>query len=234
MSGELSRLARRSDPERVPNAVAGEAGLFVVDATWGVIQPMTLAPGVVTVGELEVIAHLRAGRALVDCRLANYVERGTIPGAINIPHPEIAARMSEVDRLELEQFLEQPRLAVLATVRQDGTPATTACWYHLQDGKVLITMYTDAHRLPNIRRNPGVAMTILGEDPYQHMSLSGSVREMWDDPDLVVMDGLSMRYVGEPWAERKPCVSALVEIERWHTYGLLSESSDYSASGEST
>jgi hypothetical protein len=47
-----------------------------------------------------VIAHLRAGRALVDCRLANYVERGTIPGAINIPHPEIAARMFELDQLE--------------------------------------------------------------------------------------------------------------------------------------
>jgi PPOX class probable F420-dependent enzyme len=135
---------------------------------------------------------------------------------------------------ELEHFLEQPRVAVLATVRQDGTPATTACWYDLQDGKLLITMYTGARRLPNIRRNPGVAMTILGEDPYQHVSLSGSVREMWDDPDLVVMDRLSMRYVGEPWAERKPCVGALVEIERWHTYGLLSESSDYSSSGEST
>ena len=36
-----------------------------------------------------------------------------------------------------------------------------------------------------------------------------------------------MCYVGEPWTERQPCVSALVEIDRCHTYGLLSESSDY-------
>ena len=35
-----------------------------------------------------------------------------------------------------------------------------------------------------------------------------------------------MRYMGEPWPERQPCVSTLVEIDRWH-YGLLSESSDY-------
>ena len=108
-------------------------------------------------------------------------------------------------------------------------PATTACWYDLQDGKVLITMYADARRLPNIRHNPHVSMTIVGDDPYQHVSLAGRLVELWDDPDLEVMDPLSMRYMGEPWPECTPCVSALVDVERWHTYGLLSESSDYSS-----
>ena len=36
------------------------------------------------------------------------------------------------------------------------------------------------------------------------------------------MDRLSMRYMDEPWPERKRCVSMLLEIDRWHTYGLLS------------
>jgi PPOX class probable F420-dependent enzyme len=130
---------------------------------------------------------------------------------------------------EVRRFLEQPRVAVIATVRRDGTPASTACWYELEDGRMLITMYATAHRLPNIRGNPHVAMTIVGEDPYQHVSISGPVVEVWDDPDLEVMDRLSMRYMGEPWPERQPCVSARVEIQRWHTYGVLSESSDYSA-----
>ena len=46
--------------------------------------------------------------------------------------------MSEPDRKlpeEVKRFLEQPRVAVLATVRSDGTPASTACWYELQDGR---------------------------------------------------------------------------------------------------
>ena len=38
-----------------------------------------------------------------------------------------------------------------------------------------------------------------------------------------------MRYTGEAWPEREGCVSALVEIERWNTGGVLSESSDYSS-----
>ena len=74
----------------------------------------------------------------------------------------------------------------------------------------------------------------LGEDPYQHVSISGPVIETWDDPALEVMDRLSMRYTGEPWPEREPCVSAFVEIERWHTYGVLSESSDYSSAEQSS
>lgn len=113
---------------------------------------------------------------------------------------------------DLEPFLAEPRIAVLATVRRDGSPATTACWYDLEDGRILVTMYADARRLPNIRGNPHIAMTVVGDDPYQHVSLAGQIVELWDDPELKVMDRLSMRYVGEPWQERKPCVSALVEI----------------------
>ncbi len=100
MIAELPRLARRGHPERVPSAVEGEPGIFAVDATWGVIQPISLAPGVRTVGELEVIEHLRAGRPILDCRLAEYVERGTIPGAVNIPHAEIPERIAELDPVD--------------------------------------------------------------------------------------------------------------------------------------
>ena len=70
----------------------------MVDATWGVIQPLRLAPEVETVGELEVIAHIRAGGPLVDCRLPRYLSGGTIPTAINIPHGEIVERCHELDR----------------------------------------------------------------------------------------------------------------------------------------
>jgi rhodanese-related sulfurtransferase len=98
MGMEFSRLPRRADSARVPRPVEGEAGLFVVDGTWGVIQPLCLAPGVETVGELEVIAHIRAGGLLVDCRRADYLASGTLPTAVNIPHAEIVERREELDR----------------------------------------------------------------------------------------------------------------------------------------
>ena len=93
----FSRLPKREDPQRVPQPVDGEPGLFVVDATWGKIAPISLHPDVKTVGELEVIEHLRAGGCAVDTRQAEYTDQGTLRGAIAIPHEEIVERRGEFD-----------------------------------------------------------------------------------------------------------------------------------------
>jgi len=68
-----------------------------VDPAWGTLQPMQLADGVRTVGELEVIDHLEAGRPVVDSRLAEHHAVLTLPGAVSIPHPEASARLDELD-----------------------------------------------------------------------------------------------------------------------------------------
>lgn len=54
------------------------------------IQPMSLAPGLATFGELEVISFLQdevqAGTGLlIDTRLPEWYEKGSIPGAVNLP-----------------------------------------------------------------------------------------------------------------------------------------------------
>ncbi|MEZ5540608.1 MAG: rhodanese-like domain-containing protein [Pseudomonadota bacterium] len=55
------------------------------------IQPAALAPGVATIGELEVLDYLRRIAAgddsvlVVDSRTPEWVKQGTIPGAVNIP-----------------------------------------------------------------------------------------------------------------------------------------------------
>ena len=54
------------------------------------IQPMILAPGVSTYGELEVISFLQQDVAegkglLIDTRLPEWHEKGSIPGAVNLP-----------------------------------------------------------------------------------------------------------------------------------------------------
>ena len=122
---------------------------------------------------------------------------------------------------ELVAFLARPRKAVVGTVREDGTPVTTACWYGLQeDGRLLLTMDRDSHRLKHLRANPRVALTVLGDDWYNQLSVLGRAVEFRDDPDLVDMDALSQRYLGEPYEERDYTgVTVLVEVDRWHTWG---------------
>jgi rhodanese-related sulfurtransferase len=55
------------------------------------IQPSTLAPGVETIGEVEMLDYLARVSAgdnsilVVDSRTPDWVKRGTIPGSVNIP-----------------------------------------------------------------------------------------------------------------------------------------------------
>ena len=55
------------------------------------IQPSTLAPGVETIGEVEVIGYLQrmndgdSSILVIDSRTPDWVAKGTIPGAVNLP-----------------------------------------------------------------------------------------------------------------------------------------------------
>jgi PPOX class probable F420-dependent enzyme len=118
-------------------------------------------------------------------------------------------------------FLRAPRRAVVGTVRDDGAPVTTACWYGLQDdGRILLTMVRDSHRLRHLRGDPRVALTVLGDDWYNQLSLLGRAVEIREDPDLLDIDALSHRYLGEPYEDRSyNGVSVLFEVGSWHTWG---------------
>ena len=92
---ELQRAPRRAEPQRVPRPLP-EPGLYVVDGTWGTLQPIELASGVRTVGELEVIEQIRHRRPLVDTRASAQPGDATLPSAVEIPHGEVAARIGEL------------------------------------------------------------------------------------------------------------------------------------------
>jgi PPOX class probable F420-dependent enzyme len=122
---------------------------------------------------------------------------------------------------DLLAFLRGPRSAVVGTVRADGSPVATACWYGLQeDGRILLTMDRDSYRLRHLQGEPRVALTVLGEDWYSQLSLMGRAVEFRDDPELADIDALSRHYLGEPYEDRSYAgVSVLFEIERWYTWG---------------
>lgn len=72
------------------------------------IQPMTVVPGVETIGELEVLGYLKrvsnGDRSIlvVDSRTPEWVQRGTIPGSVNIPWNKINVDMAGTFEVEAE------------------------------------------------------------------------------------------------------------------------------------
>lgn len=75
------------------------------------IQPSTLAPGVETIGEVEVINYIKAMSEgdntiiAIDSRTPDWVERGTIPGAVNLPWTKLnpAKGATPIDIAEIMQ-----------------------------------------------------------------------------------------------------------------------------------
>jgi rhodanese-related sulfurtransferase len=118
----------------VPQPLPGRPGWLVVDSTWGTINPIELAPGVRTVGELEVIAHLQAGRPLVDSRRPAAHADGTIPGARNVPSSETPDRLDEFDAtVETVLFCNGPQCAAtpraIRALLGSGHPAESLLYY---------------------------------------------------------------------------------------------------------
>ncbi|OFZ69690.1 MAG: sulfurtransferase [Betaproteobacteria bacterium RBG_16_58_11] len=74
------------------------------------IQPGELAPGVKTIGELEVLDYLKKASGdksilVIDSRTPDWVEKGTIPGAINIPWDKL--NIGKSDPLTVQDILEK-------------------------------------------------------------------------------------------------------------------------------
>lgn len=124
-------------------------------------------------------------------------------------------------RPELRDFLAKPHPAVVGTVRPDGRPVTTPCWYKLrEDDRVMLSMTDDSHRIRHLRNDPRVSLTVLADNWYHQLSLLGRAVEFRDDPDLADIDALAQHYEGEPYDDRDyRGVTVLLEIERWYTWG---------------
>jgi rhodanese-related sulfurtransferase len=75
------------------------------------IQPAVLAPGVETIAEVEVLDYLKRMNGgddsilVIDSRTPDWVKRGTIPGAINIPWTTL--NISKSDPLTIVDTLEK-------------------------------------------------------------------------------------------------------------------------------
>ena len=86
VSGETIKVERIQDEE---NVLTGGYTKTSRKCPPFCVQPMHLAPGVTTVGELELLEFVKtkvgAGTGvLIDARTASWYEKGTIPGSVNI------------------------------------------------------------------------------------------------------------------------------------------------------
>lgn len=124
-------------------------------------------------------------------------------------------------------MLKKPNPAVITTLRSDGQPVSTATWYLWDNGRVLVNMDEGRKRLGHMRNDPRVTLTVLDDSNwYTHVTVIGRAVEMSDDDGLADIDRLSRHYLGQQYARRdRGRVSAWIEVDRWHGWGSLRDSS---------
>ncbi len=86
------RIERENDNS---NEIFGDWALTSRPCPPYCIQPMIVADGITTIGELELLDFLQDGETvIIDSRTNSWFQGGTIPGAINIPYNEILDRLA--------------------------------------------------------------------------------------------------------------------------------------------
>jgi len=127
------------------------------------------------------------------------------------------------------QFLSAPRPAVVGTLRPDGAPSTVATWYlWLGEGRILLSMDQDGFRARCVARDRRIALTVIGDDWYDQISVRGTVVELRADEGWADIDALSQHYRGVPYprdADFSP-ISAVMQIEGWHEFHSTTQASD--------
>ena len=105
--------------------------------------------------------------------------------------------MSDMTPEQMAEFLERPLVAVMVTLRADGSPHAIPVWYEYRDGDFLVFTSSTFVRVKNLRRDNRAAITIsTHEEPYMYVSAEGPVTTT---PEGVAETGLSIsaRYMGE-------------------------------------
>jgi rhodanese-related sulfurtransferase len=102
--GKLVTIQREENPSAI---IRAEYAITARICPPYCIQPMQLAEGVETLGELEVLdclMRIRQGESklmLVDSRTQDWFAKGTIPGAVNIPYAQnMAGEATDLPRVK--------------------------------------------------------------------------------------------------------------------------------------
>lgn len=122
------------------------------------------------------------------------------------------------------EFLEQPYVGELTTLRNDGSPHTTVVWVDTDTDVVMFNTAVGRAKERHIRRDPRVSLIVV--DPgnaYKWISVSGEAELTTDGADEQI-DKLAKKYLGKdeyPW--RNPAetrVKVFIEPEKVDASGF--------------
>lgn len=100
-----------------------------------------------------------------------------------------------MSRAEWERFLSGRRVAVLATLGEDGRPLLTPIWYLYRDGLLYMRTGRESVKARNVGRDPRVTVCVQDErPPYASVTVYG--RASVEPEEKGLDSAIARRYLG--------------------------------------
>jgi PPOX class probable F420-dependent enzyme len=122
------------------------------------------------------------------------------------------------------EFLKQPYVGELTTLRGDGSPHSTVVWVDTDTDSVGFNTVVGRAKERHLRRDPRLSLIVV--DPgnaYKWISISGEAELTTEGADAQI-DKLAKKYLGEdeyPWRNpQEQRISVRIRPEHIDSYGL--------------
>jgi PPOX class probable F420-dependent enzyme len=100
-----------------------------------------------------------------------------------------------------EAFLREGQLAVLTTLRADGSPHSTVLWIDADGGEILINTARGRAKERHVLADPRVSIAVYDRADFQRWLIADGTATLGDEGAAAHIDALADRYDG-PRAER--------------------------------
>jgi PPOX class probable F420-dependent enzyme len=111
-----------------------------------------------------------------------------------------------------EELLWSDNIAIVATVRQDGTPQLTPTWVDYDGEHVMINTAEGRAKPRNLRRDPNVSVCVVDrEDPHNWVSITGTA-ELTHEGAEEHIHMLSRKYTGDDYSLKPDEERVIVKI----------------------
>lgn len=117
---------------------------------------------------------------------------------------------------EINEFLEQRRIATIGTIGPNGYPHLVAMWYGLIDGRLYFETKAKSQKAVNLRRDPRVTCSIEAGDTYDQLrgvAIEGTatiIDDTTDDEYWAAGISVFERYQGPYTPEMRPFVEIMM------------------------
>jgi len=96
----------------------------------------------------------------------------------------------------LKELIDGKNFAHIATIMKDGSPQVTTVWIDRDGDTILINTAEGRVKEKNLKRDPRVAISIIGANPYSGAWIRGKVVGMTKEGAVEHIDKLAKKYTG--------------------------------------